>query len=460
MHFQKRTFINSRMADISQAGVDYVNCATLVRSATYESASPEIHELNARLVDGEKYATIVDEVFDKNPQSNEPVVHSQFSKDEAQLVPLVGRDYFMPQEIEQFEILSIDSEGLLDAMKINSDSDDGKSEEDQRGCTKVEENSSNTAAQVFATNTTTQLSHIATMILDPFSSLIPDVKFPVGRILVVPVSVNLDDCRMLDTCYCCQTRACASLHYVSRSTIGTILFYSCVDNWFDTGQDFKADVYVLLSVQSEDLTHILHEEPWLLLFLSCEFVLQHDKKFTMANEVIVLSCIVLHLEWLVWQIVEVVGISNISYSCDAIGLLVRRGNLEYHSGPSSSEDMFSMHLVLELWAGGDLFDGTIALGYSLVKETTDIFGQLLTVVRNYHFMGDDRWNQSLAGHSGKVYPQRGLELAQRLEELPCTLSACICDQFIKRSTFDSCSALDHATPLIDLHQFFLDQFGL
>lgn len=47
-----------------------------------------------------------------------------------------------------------------------------------------------------------------------------------------------------------------------------------------------------------------------------------------------------------------------------------------------------------------------------------------------------------------------------MEELPCTLSACICDQFIKRSTFDSYSALDHATPLIALHQFFLDQFGI
>nr|XP_033512142.1 uncharacterized protein LOC104096653 isoform X1 [Nicotiana tomentosiformis] len=287
------------------------------------------------------------------------------------------------------------------------------------------------------------------MILDPFSSLIPDVKFFIGRTLVVPVNVNLDDCHILDTCYCCQMRACASLHYVSGSTIGTILFYSCVDNWFDTGQDFKANSYVLLYVQSEGLTHILHEESWLILFLGYEFVLQHDKKFTMANEVlatknfvladfffiesenpswveeftsiikqlplhdfrvIVLSCLVLHLGWLVWQIVQVVGISNISYSCDVIGLLVRCGNLEYHSGPSSSEDMFSMHLVLELWAGGDLFDETIARGYSLDKETTDIFGQLLTVVCNCHFIGDDRWNQSLAGHSRKVYPQQDLSL--------------------------------------------------
>ena len=118
-------------------------------------------------------------------------MHSQFSKDEAQLVPLV-KDYFMLKEMEQFEILSIESEELLDAMKTNSDSDDGKSEADHRDYTKVEENSSNSADQVFATSpqrdTSAQLRHMATMILDPFSSLIPGDKFPIGRILVVLVS--------------------------------------------------------------------------------------------------------------------------------------------------------------------------------------------------------------------------------------------------------------------------------
>ncbi|XP_019231994.1 PREDICTED: uncharacterized protein LOC109212771 isoform X2 [Nicotiana attenuata] len=187
-------------------------------------------------------------------------MHSEFSKDEAQLVPLVGRDYFVPKEMEQFEIFSIESEELLDAMKTNSDLDDGKSKEDHRDCTKVEENSSNSADQVFATSpqrdTTTQLHHIATIILDPFSSLIPGDKFPIGRILVVPVSINLDDCHILGTCYCCQPRACASLDYVSGSPIGTIPFYSCVENWFDTGQDFKGDSCVFLSVEFEDLTQI------------------------------------------------------------------------------------------------------------------------------------------------------------------------------------------------------------
>nr|XP_033516601.1 uncharacterized protein LOC117280944 [Nicotiana tomentosiformis] len=215
-------------------------------------------------------------------------MHSQFSKDEAQLVPLV-KDYFMLKEMEQFEILSIESEELLDAIKINSNSDDGKSEEDEQDYTHVEENSSNSADQAFATSpqrdTAAQHSHIAAMILDSFSSLIPGDKFPIGRILIVPVSINLDDRHILDTCYCYQTRAWASLDYVSGSPIGTTPFYSCVDNWFDTGQDFKVDSYVLLYVESEGLTHISREESWLTLSLGCEYILQYDKKFTMANEV-------------------------------------------------------------------------------------------------------------------------------------------------------------------------------
>ncbi|OIT40405.1 calcium-dependent protein kinase 29 [Nicotiana attenuata] len=508
LHFHKHTFTDSsRMAVTSQ--VDYLNCATLVPPVTYESTSTqisEIHKPNACLVDADKNATVVDELFDKTPQSTAPDMHSQFSKDEAQLVPLVGHDYFMPKEMERFEILSIESEELLDAMKINYDSDDGKSEEDQRDYTQVEENSSNSADQAFPTSpqldTATQLSYIATMILDPFSSLIPGDKFLIGQTLIVPVSINLDDRHILDICYCCHTWACASLDYVSGSPIGTIPFYSCVDNWFDTRKAFKDDS-------------------------------SHDKKFTMANEVlatknvvpaeiflieseipawveefaliikqsplhdfqlVVLSCIVLHLEWLEWKIVEVVRISNISYSRDAIGLLVRRDNLQHHSVPTSYEDMFSMHLVMEICVGGELFNGTIARGYSIDKEAADIFGELLTVIHNCHFMGgmrkdfklekpsmwtnyiffvpcdlvmydifrvlDDYWNHSLVGHSEKVYPHHGLKLAQRLEKLPCTLSACICGQFINRSIFNSRSALGHASLLITLHQFFLEQFGL
>ncbi|OIT35732.1 hypothetical protein A4A49_03292 [Nicotiana attenuata] len=76
-----------------------------------------------------------------------------------------------------------------------------------------------------------------------------------------------------------------------------------------------------------------------------------------------------------------------------------------------------------------------------------------------HKVLDDYRNQLLVGRSKKVYPQHGLELAQRLEELPCTLSASKCDQFINMSTFDSYNTLGHAALLI-LHQFFLDQFGI
>lgn len=45
---------------------------------------------------------------------------------------------------------------------------------------------------------------------------------------------------------------------------------------------------------------------------------------------------------------------------------------------------------------------------------------------------DDHWNQSFVGHSGKVYPQHGLELDQHLEKMPCILSACNYTMFISR----------------------------
>lgn len=168
----------------------------------------------------------------------------------------------------------------------------------------------------------------------------------------------------------------------------------------------------------------------------------------MIVSLVVLSCIVLHLEWVEWKIVEVVRISNIIYSCDVIDLLVRCGNLQQHSVPTSYEDMLSMHLFMEIFVGGELFNRTIARGYSIDKEATDTVGEFLTVIHNGHFMGgmhkdfklekpsmwtsytffipcdlvmydicrvlDDYWNQSLVGHSGKVYPHHGLKLAQRL----------------------------------------------
>lgn len=105
-------------------------------------------------------------------------------------------------------------------------------------------------------DTAEQLSHFAAMILVPFASLVPCDKFPIGLTRVVPVNVNLDSGHMLDTCYYCHTKACASLYYASEAIIWTIPFCSCVDNWFDTGQYFRAASYVLLTVESADLKQI------------------------------------------------------------------------------------------------------------------------------------------------------------------------------------------------------------
>lgn len=92
--------------------------------------------------------------------------------------------------------------------------------------------------------------------MDLFSSFVLCDKFPIGLTLVVPVNINLDFGHMLDTCYCYHTKSCASLCYSSEATIGTIPFCSCVDNWFDTGQYFRAASYVLLFFESADLKQI------------------------------------------------------------------------------------------------------------------------------------------------------------------------------------------------------------
>ncbi|XP_016461000.1 uncharacterized protein LOC107784383 isoform X1 [Nicotiana tabacum] len=171
-----------------------MSCATVVLPSTYVSPFaaqshipsfyepsstqiPETHEPKVRLVDRDKYATVIDEVFDETSPSNVTAMHSQFSNDEAQLVPHVGRDSFMPKVIGQIDTLSIDSKISFDAMKINFDSGDGESEEDRRGCTKVEENLSNGADQVVdknpQQNTNEQLIRFAPMIMDLFATLVP-----------------------------------------------------------------------------------------------------------------------------------------------------------------------------------------------------------------------------------------------------------------------------------------------
>ncbi|OIT26729.1 putative sphingolipid transporter spinster -like 2 [Nicotiana attenuata] len=155
------------------------------------------------------------------------------------------------------------------------------------------------------------------------------------------------------------------------------------------------------------------------------------------------------LELLEPQVVAVVEISTISYSRDAIGLRVDRGSIEYQSGPSSFEDVYSLHFVMKHGAGEKLFDRTIAQGYSLENDVADNFGQHPTVVPNYfavvmhknlkpekpslwinstiyfpcdlvlldiHKVLDGCWNQLLIGHPRILLPRHRLGLAQFLEE--------------------------------------------
>ncbi|MCD7473351.1 Calcium-dependent protein kinase 21 [Datura stramonium] len=51
------------------------------------------------------------------------------------------------------------------------------------------------------------------------------------------------------------------------------------------------------------------------------------------------------------------------------------------------EDNYSVHLVMELCAGGELFDRIIARGYYSEKDAADIIRQIVNVVYICHFMG-------------------------------------------------------------------------
>ncbi|OIT03812.1 PREDICTED: calcium-dependent protein kinase-like [Nicotiana attenuata] len=51
------------------------------------------------------------------------------------------------------------------------------------------------------------------------------------------------------------------------------------------------------------------------------------------------------------------------------------------------EDKYSVHLVMELCAGGELFDRIIARGYYSEKDAADIIRQIVNVVYICHFMG-------------------------------------------------------------------------
>ncbi|KAJ8532143.1 hypothetical protein K7X08_012066 [Anisodus acutangulus] len=90
-------------------------------------------------------------------------------------------------------------------------------------------------------NITAQLGYFATMFMVPFTSSVICGLFPVGRICDVHIGVNLENDYIIDTCSGCYTRTCAYLPYESQSPLGPNPFCSYVGNWFDTGQDFKAD---------------------------------------------------------------------------------------------------------------------------------------------------------------------------------------------------------------------------
>ncbi|OIT03856.1 hypothetical protein A4A49_04833 [Nicotiana attenuata] len=122
----------------------------------------------------------------------------------------------------------------------------------------LEEDTTSYVNQVFVKSpkrdTTEQRSQFATMLMDSFICLVRGVNLPIYQMLALPFSVNLDDGHILDSSYCFHVRDCIYLHYVPDSTIGTTPFCSYGDNWFDTGQDFKVDSCVLLSIESEVLT--------------------------------------------------------------------------------------------------------------------------------------------------------------------------------------------------------------
>ncbi|OIS98723.1 triacylglycerol lipase sdp1 [Nicotiana attenuata] len=208
---------------------------------------PDIHDPNSCLTGEDKCAPAEDKVFDEFPQSDDSNLPCHCANDEALFPILVRHDHLVPVGIHPFTLfvgLFVESETLSDATtltsRIQSELESKRVREDQ----------------VFAKNpqrNTDEPIQYAPLIMDPFASLVPGDKFSFGQTLVVPVSVTLNDEHMLDTYYCFQTRDCTSLFYVSESTIWTMPFCSCIDDWFNTGQYFKTDSCVFFSVESDDL---------------------------------------------------------------------------------------------------------------------------------------------------------------------------------------------------------------
>ncbi|KAK4341972.1 hypothetical protein RND71_037788 [Anisodus tanguticus] len=99
----------------------------------------------------------------------------------------------------------------------------------------------------------------------------------------------------------------------------------------------------------------------------------------------------------------------------------------------------------------------ISLRYGLILQY--LFPVTFSIF-DIHRVIDNRSSQLSAGHSGKVYLQHGLELAQRWEEMPSILSTCSFAQLISNSILDHFNTMDHVAVILTLHQVCPKQFEL
>ncbi|OIT05906.1 hypothetical protein A4A49_37894 [Nicotiana attenuata] len=296
LHFRTRTFTNLvSTAETSQACVDYVSYATLVPPTTSESPIAALnhlansYELESDFKRGNSEAA---NVFDKMSKraderdsvesvSSVPALEIQVRSDSIEVdaidyidsiaKTLANNEGKMPDQISQgtstilwnqfadnilfpipFDDSSLLPSSVEGAEQLNAHVLFPKIE------SALEDNTTSHVNLVFAKSpkrdTTEQLSPFAPMLLESLTSLVTGGNFPICQILALTVSVNLDNGYMLDSSYCFHARAGTYVYHVPESIIGTILFGSCVDNWFDTGQDFQVDSCVFLSLESEVLT--------------------------------------------------------------------------------------------------------------------------------------------------------------------------------------------------------------
>ncbi|XP_060191436.1 reticulon-like protein B1 isoform X2 [Lycium barbarum] len=112
----------------------------------------------------DKCALVEDKVFDEISQRDEPALPCHCASDEVLLVPLIGHDHLVPSGIEPVTFSESLSEELSDATTLTSTMK-ADLETEQVG-----------EAQVFSKsphqNNNQQLSQFATIVMDPFASLV------------------------------------------------------------------------------------------------------------------------------------------------------------------------------------------------------------------------------------------------------------------------------------------------